>query len=403
MDSPWISTRKSIIVFSVLVTTCFLLSSVFASITFAGSVDQTSSGQVMNSSQSSSPLATASIHNISVGFAPKGLMVDPVNHLLYVANYGSENISVINLTTMKVVDSIYVGYEVWHLAFDPINNMIYVASDFSNKIFIIDPESNSLVGAISTMTFRYDYNYDTGVSYDPNNGMIYVAADETYDAIEIDPNNGSIMNVIPLGGNPASTSMVFVGNYLYVAIHGEGSGSTVQAYDANTAQLVSVITVGTAPNGMAFDSENGFIYVANEATDNISVINSSNNKIVSAIALNSTPNDIAYDASNGYVYVTGSQSGNVYAIKNLSVASVTKVGEDALDIICDSHTGQLAITDTTGNEVTEVSPSSFTTSVFVPPGVFSLGNPYVLVLISVAVVVTGVLAASLLNRRYRKQ
>ena len=75
---------------------------------------------------------------------------------------------------------------------------------------------------------------------------------------------------------------------------------------------------GIFPFGAAFDSANGYIYVTNQYSGNVSVINGSTNKVIASIGVGSNPYGAAFDSANGYVYVTNFFSGTVSIISTSS-------------------------------------------------------------------------------------
>src|SRR2546427_1093821 len=66
------------------------------------------------------------------------------------------------------------------------------------------------------------------------------------------------------------------------------------------------------PVGLAYDSGNGYVYVANAGSDNVSVI--SGTTVVATVPVGDDPIGVAYDSGNGYVYVTNDNSNNVSVI-----------------------------------------------------------------------------------------
>jgi len=66
------------------------------------------------------------IANITVGAGPEGIAYDPSNGYIYVANFCSGTVSVINGTT--VIANITVGAGPEGIAYDPSNGYIYVAN-----------------------------------------------------------------------------------------------------------------------------------------------------------------------------------------------------------------------------------------------------------------------------------
>ena len=63
----------------------------------------------------------------------------------------------------------------------------------------------------------------------------------------------------------------------------------------STNAITAAIGVGTGPFGVAFDSHNHEIYVANNGATVVSVISDSTNKVGKNITVGMQPNSIAFD------------------------------------------------------------------------------------------------------------
>ncbi len=85
--------------------------------------------------------------------------------------------------------------------------------------------------------------------------------------------------------------------------------------------VVASIPVGIEPTGVAYDSGNGMVFVANTDSDTVSVINTSTNTVVATIPVGTgtylehdAPIGVAYDSLNSAVYVTNERFNTVSVI-----------------------------------------------------------------------------------------
>jgi YVTN family beta-propeller protein len=85
--------------------------------------------------------------NIKVGIIPIAIDVNPVTKHLYVGNYGSSTISVIDSLTKTVVSSISV-YKPVDLAVNSKTNRIYSVSGDPGRISVIDGAINKVISTI---------------------------------------------------------------------------------------------------------------------------------------------------------------------------------------------------------------------------------------------------------------
>ncbi|NDB47398.1 MAG: YncE family protein [Nitrososphaeria archaeon] len=89
--------------------------------------------------------------------------------------------------------------------------------------------------------------------------------------------------------------------------------------------VTTTINVGGAPRGMAFDPNNGNIYVANSGSNTVSVISSSTNTVVATIPVGSFPVDVTFNPTNGYLYVPNHFGNSVSVINGATNTVVTTI------------------------------------------------------------------------------
>jgi YVTN family beta-propeller protein len=68
--------------------------------------------------------------------------------------------------------------------------------------------------------------------------------------------------------------------------------------------ITSTIMVGNEPEGLAYDSAKGEIFVANAFSSSISVISDNNNSMVATISLPSSPSSIVYDSGKSEIFAS---------------------------------------------------------------------------------------------------
>jgi YVTN family beta-propeller protein len=110
--------------------------------------------------------------------------------------------------------------------------------------------------------------------------------------------------------------------------------ASVSAVATTTSANQTTITVGGLPNGIAFDSQNGYLYVANFAPGTVSVIDGRENSVVATVNVNLpvSPWEVAFDPTNGNVYVSDNKNGAVSVIdgESNSLLATVAVGDDLL-------------------------------------------------------------------------
>ncbi|MEO0097326.1 MAG: YncE family protein [candidate division WOR-3 bacterium] len=123
---------------------------------------------------------------------PQTACYNPNNNKIYVSNYSSNRVSIIQLPNHNV-SSVVVGTGPKGLAYSSSNNMIYVANSGSNNISIIDGSSNNVVGTISNIP------NPTAIFYSPVSNRLYGNSYNGDTVYIINPQNNSIVRRFQVG------------------------------------------------------------------------------------------------------------------------------------------------------------------------------------------------------------
>ena len=245
------------------------------------------------------------------GASPYGVAL--VGNTAYVANQGTNTVSVINTLTGQTVRSpIVVGSAPTGVVASPDGVYVYVANRTSGTVSVIRTSNNTVV--------------------DINPGTTAI------DSIKV----GSQPEMIAVNTSAITTptGVIAKGARLYVANYGSGTVSVIDVsnplapklVDTNTATptTVDAIKVGTNPRGIAFaQTANGpRLYVVNRGSGNVSVIDAVTNKVidanpatattVDAIKVGSTPQQIAISPDGKSAYVTNYGSNTVSIIDTVT-------------------------------------------------------------------------------------
>jgi len=97
----------------------------------------------------------------------------------------------------------------------------------------------------------------------------------------------------------------------------------VSVISDTTNRAVGSVSVGSEPQGVAYDPANGEVFVTNVVSNNVSVIDDTSNAVVASRPVGSNPQDVAYDTGQGTVYVANLLQGTV-SILALGPAPSTK-------------------------------------------------------------------------------
>lgn len=189
---------------------------------------------------------------------PRGLALDPTRQRLYVANFGSDSVSVVDTNNDNVLQTIPGVVSANGLAYDPTHNLIWVTNYQANQVTPI--QANSDATGFSVLPPLATGARPWGVAYDPVHDLIYVAnnLDSSVTVINAASRTvaatltGSFNQPFHLAANPV-TGKVYVGNF--------GSASVTVLNGPAVSRVVSLYD-SSQPYGIAVDELRNIIYVA---------------------------------------------------------------------------------------------------------------------------------------------
>ena len=258
------------------------------------------------------------VASVQIGANPQGLTFDSANGDVYVANEGSNTVSVIAESSNKLIANVSVGNGPQGVVFDPSNGEIYVTDSGSSSgmLSVIDGSTNQVIATILLGTAN-----PYGVAYDSTNGNLYVTQADSSIVSVVSGSTNSLITTVSVGGNPQGIIFDSSNRDIYVADYSSG---TVSVISGSNNSVIATVTVGAQPYGLAFDSTIGDIYVGNGGTCSesgcsehpgfVSVISGSSNKVIANVNAGDNPTSITFDSANQDVYVITSGENPIVSI-----------------------------------------------------------------------------------------
>lgn len=194
---------------------------------------------------------------------------DPWNRL-YVTNFLSNNVSVVDLTAGKVMATIPVGKNPTGMAVSPDKEEVYVANMWSGTVSVISTAQNAVTHTIPIPTFN-------------------------------EP-------AVPFG-----LAMMPDGSKVYVTNLNDG---TVRVIDTQTKKVVDTITAAYdwAMRYIAISPDGEYAWAIGTGDGKISIIRTSDNTVVTKILGLPSARHLAFTPDGTRAYVTGEKFSRVYVI-----------------------------------------------------------------------------------------
>jgi YVTN family beta-propeller protein len=214
------------------------------------------------------------------GHHPVTPVVSPDGKKIYITCSQTNLVQTIDITvdsSLTVVNETIVGESPWGAALTPDGTMLYVANKGSNSVSVINAASGLVTATVPSGQKPW------GVAINPSGSKVYVANSGS-GTVTVIKTGAEIANaIINVGLNPHWLGFTPDGKLVFVGNSGDG---TVSVIDTGTDSVVRTITVGTNPEGIAAQPDGSRIYVANSNKSGISSLSIINLPDFSVIQLN---------------------------------------------------------------------------------------------------------------------
>ena len=271
------------------------------------------------------------IANITLQSGSSGVAYDPANNHVYVSNYSKNIVQVIDPSTNQVTN-LKVAAGPTGIAFDPDNKRLYINCMDAGTVFEINATNNAVIANVSVNTTPTRLStlmppLGTAIPQLPTQNIVYDSSNQRiYLISRIGPGIVSILNTVtnkvigtvPVGpyspfglAYDASTHNIYATNY---ASRAQSQGYT-SIINGTTNKIVANATVGLGPTGIAYDPQNGNMYVACARSDTVSIIHGATNKSNFFLGSQDFPMGVAYNPANHLLYVADQGSYTATLVK----------------------------------------------------------------------------------------
>ncbi|MGH7431005.1 MAG: hypothetical protein ACREI5_04220 [Candidatus Methylomirabilales bacterium] len=293
----------------------------------------------------------------------------------YVANFGSNNVSVIDTARNVVIATVPVGNRPFDIAVNPAGTRVYVTNREAGTVSVINAQTNTVVATVAVGAFPI------GVAVHPDGTRVYVANSNdgtvsVIDAAKIGTGEDPIMARVPVGDFPRGVAVHPDGTRVYVTKSSLFGDGTISVIDTVSNSVTAIIAVAPEPSGVAVHPAGTRLYFVN--VNSVSVMDTVSHEIIAVIHGDGVT-AVAVGPDGTRVYATveedvGEIVGLVFVIDTAS-NSVTKVplglGRAHSDIAV-TPTGRHAYL--TSNAVVDVFDTASNRVVgTIPVGTFPLG------------------------------
>ncbi len=240
---------------------------------------------------------------VKVGSHPVATAITPDGKRAYVANSGSDTVSVID-TTSHDVTTIKVGDHPSAVAISLDGSRAYVANTGSGTVSVIDNDDHPDVAATLDVGLKPE-----GVAISADGSLAYVANTKS-GTVSMIKNDGhpNVIHNVRVGKDPVGVAVTVDGSRAYVANSGSDTLSVL-----NTATRESTtVKVGKDPTGVAVNVDGSRAYAANSGSDTVTVLNTATrNSTIVKVGKKPTSVAVTVDGTRALVANAGSDTVSV--------------------------------------------------------------------------------------------
>jgi YVTN family beta-propeller protein len=193
------------------------------------------------------------------------------------------SVLVLDASTLETETTIPVGDAPAEVTFSPDGSHAFVANTGSDSVSVIDAGSKTVVQTIQVG--------DTPVGAWPaSDGVMYVDNEAGKSLTAIDATTLGVVRTYELGFTPAMAAVSAAGE-LWVT---DTDGGRVVIYAAADGTVLGEIATAAGAHAMAFSDDGQTAYVTNQLAASVSVIDVASRSVVATIPVGSKPNGIVF-------------------------------------------------------------------------------------------------------------
>lgn len=291
--------------------------------------------------------------------APGSVVVDPGTHKVYVATPDDNAIQIVDPDTKTVVGAISSAtHPVW-LQIDPARHRLYSVNCAETNC---DGGSIELIDLnTAQVTATVPVGDRPMLAVDADSNVAYSISKKDFGLSVIDPEQGTVTSTAAVPhDDPSALSAMAVDPSTHTVYIADQGTRTVLSVDPGTGATTPVAQVGDLPAVVSVDPATHLLYTLNYGAGQgaVSVVDPAAHRTVATIAVGSDPSAIAIDDAAHIGYVINGD-GSLSAIDLAARALLTNVqtGRPTVGVTVDQQAHRVYVTNAAAQTLSVLEPS----------------------------------------------
>ncbi len=241
--------------------------------------------------------------------------------------------------------------------------LAYVPNQTGAAVAVVDVSNGAVIATVPVGAAPI------GVAVAPGGRYVYITQHNADTVAVVSTNTNTVLAQISAGNKPLGVAVspdgtrLYVTNFLTATASGAGSlwvNGTLTVVDTATRVVLTTVTVGANPSGVAVSPDGNRVYIANSGAGTLSVVSTVTNAVTSTITVGANPVGVAASPDGLRVYVAngGSASVSVIDAAALTVASTIRVGGHTTGIAVSDDSTRVLVSNTFDNSVSVINAAT---------------------------------------------
>ncbi len=217
------------------------------------------------------------IKNILTPIAAGILLAAPTLHAetAYVSNEKDDTVSIIDLDTMKVTDTLNVGERPRGILFSKDYTKLYICASDSDTVQVMDLKTKQIIKELPSGEDPEQF------ALHPNDRHLYISNEDDALVTIVDTETSEVLAQIDVGVEPEGMAVSPDGK---IAVNTSETTNMVHWIDTTTYQLIDNTLVDQRPRHVEFSKDSKILWASSEIGGTVSVINVNDRKIFKKIS-----------------------------------------------------------------------------------------------------------------------